>query len=105
MWRSEAADDLLSTEERGLGRRRGAGGGGGAAVRGWEHLETDRITDRRAEPWVNFSPPLTLSFGGRGKKKKVSTSSVIYEHIFIFSSVFALILPRCQHVVWVETPI
>lgn len=36
--------------------------------RWWGHLEPDRITDWCTEPWVNFSPPLTLSF--RGKKKK-----------------------------------
>lgn len=70
--------------------------------RGWErgvHLETDRITDWHTAPWVNFSLLLTLSFGG---KKKNSTRQVIYEHIFIFSSTFALILPCCQHILQVS---
>lgn len=38
--------------------------------KGGEHLETDRIAD--TEPWVNFSLPLTLSFGEKKHFHKAS---------------------------------
>lgn len=86
---SEAADNLLSTEEGCFEGEDKEEEEEEEAV-GGEHLETDRITDTRHLGLI-FSMPLTYFVLG-GWEKEIATRRVLQE--CISSRVFAFVSPR-----------